>query len=179
MFGFPSASFALFPVLVSSSIPDAEVAVAAVSGALTAWSGLFARPLLLRAGATRALITGMAMGTIGYALGTIAFASDEWPFLLPAAVLLGAASGTLTAASLAILAQIADRETRGALNSTFYLLAYPGMAMPIVLTGIGSVIGMSGARILVSTASGVITLVMASNHRRTESPDTALSRSTA
>ena len=166
VFAFPSASFALFPVLVSSSISDAEVAVAAASGALTAWSALLARPLLVRAGPRRALVGGMAMGTVGYACGTIAFASDVWPLVLPGAVLLGAASGTLTAAALALLGEMADRETRGALNSTFYLLAYPGMAMPIVLTTIGSSIGTSRALVLVSIVSGVATILSARTYLR-------------
>ncbi len=134
VFVFPSSAFALFPVLVSDSIGGQEVVVAGAIGALTAWSGLLSRPLIGRLGPRRGLPFGMAIGAVGYLLGTVAFAADLWPLLLPAAVLLGGAAGTLTAGALGLLAEIAEPETRGTLNSTFYMLAYVGMAMPIFIT---------------------------------------------
>lgn len=138
VFVFPSSGFALFPVLVSESIGGAEVAVAGLTGALTALSGLLSRPVLRHFGARKSLPVGIASGTIGYALGTYAFWADVWPFVLPAAILLGAASGVLTAGSLGILGEIAEPETRGALNSTFYLIAYVGMATPIMITSLAA-----------------------------------------
>lgn len=138
VFVFPSSAFALFPVLVSDSIGGNEVLVAGVTGALTAWSGLFSRPLVRRLGARRALPVGMALGAVGYLMGTVAFGADLWPLLLPASVLLGGAAGTLTAGALGLLGEIAEPETRGTLNSTFYLIAYVGMAMPIVITGLAA-----------------------------------------
>ncbi|MGI9607816.1 MAG: MFS transporter [Acidimicrobiales bacterium] len=157
VFSFPSTSFALFPVLLGSAIPDADVAVAAASGVLTAWSALLARPILSRFGHDAALLGGMAMGTIGYVFGSIAFATDAWGLVLPAAVLLGAASGTLTAGVLGLLAEMAAPESRGAINSTFYLLAYPGMAMPILLTTIAGVVGLTTSLTLVTSAAALAT----------------------
>lgn len=145
VFSFPSTSFALFPVIISENISGSDVTVAAASGALTAWSALIARPLIVRVGARRALPIAMAMGTVGYALGTVAFSSGTWPFVLPAAVLLGAASGALTAATLGLLGEMADPSTRGALSSTVFLLAYPGMAMPLLLTTVAGDSGMTEA----------------------------------
>lgn len=157
VFAFPSTSFALFPVIVSDAIDGSKVVVAAVAGALTAWSALFSRPTLPRLGATRTLRLGMVIGTVGYTLGTTAFATDIWWLVLPAAVLLGGASGLLTAGSLALLASVADDKNRGAINGTFYLLAYPGMAMPIVLTGAASLIGLTPALILLTTIAALAT----------------------
>lgn len=139
VFAFPSASFALFPVLVSDAVPGFDVAVASASGALTAWSGVSARPLLGRFGARRLLPIAMALGCVGYGFGAVAFGTGAWPLVLPSALTLGAASGAITAGCLTLLGEMAEDGTRGALTSTFYLLAYPGMAMPLVVTAIASV----------------------------------------
>ena len=159
VFSFPSTAFALFPVLVSEQIPDIEVVVAAVSGVVTAWAALLARPILPRIGARAALPLGCVLGTTGYIFGSIAFGSDAWPLVLPAALILGTASGLLTAGSLGILAEMADDETRGTLNSTFYLLAYPGMSMPIIVTALAGPLGVAQA-LLVITAVAVVGLAV-------------------
>lgn len=157
VFSFPSTSFALFPVIVSDAIPGYEVVVAAASGALTAWSALVARPVIARIGARTSIPFALAAGTIGYVLGTIAFSTDAWGFVLPAAILLGGASGTITAASLGVLGELADPATRGALNSTVFMLAYPGMAMPILLTGVANFTGLTIALIGVTVLAAVAT----------------------
>ena len=147
-----------YPVIVAEEIPDADVAVAAASGALTAWAALLARPIVGRLGARAAVPVGMGLGLVGYVLGTIAFTSGVAVWVLPAAVLLGAASGTLTASSLGILGELAEPAERGAINSTVFLLAYPGMAMPIVLTAIAGVLTLTTALIAVTVvAAGACT----------------------
>jgi MFS family permease len=161
VFGFPSAAFALFPVLISEQVSGFEVAVAAASGIITSWAALLARPILPRIGARAALPIGLAIGTVGYILGAIAFGSDAWPLVLPAALALGSASGLLTAGALGILAEMADDESRGTLNSTFYLLAYPGMSMPIVITTLARAIGLSAALATVTVAAAVTMAVAA------------------
>ena len=166
VFAFPSTSFALFPVILGDAIPDAEVWVAAVSGMVTAWAGLLARPILTIIRPQVALIAGMSMGGTGYLLGTIAFATDAWPLLMPAAAFLGCAAGTITAGALGVLASIADPTTRGALNSTFYLLAYPSMAMPIAITGLGAGIGLTAALIVATCTVAVVVTSQVVVHRR-------------
>ena len=166
VFAFPSTSFALFPVILSDAIPDAEVWVAAISGVVTAWAGMLARPLLTLVRPRVALIVGMSMGGTGYLLGTIAFATDVWPLLMPAAALLGCAAGTITAGALGVLAAIADPTTRGALNSTFYLLAYPSMAMPIAITGLGALIGLTAALVVATVTVAVVVVSQVVVHRR-------------
>jgi MFS family permease len=166
VFVFPSSAFALFPVLVSDAIGGAEVWVAGIVGALTAWAGMLARPLVSRLGARKALPIGMAMGACGYLLGTVAFGTDAWQLLLPAAVLLGGAAGTLTAGALGMLSEIAEPETRGALNSTFYLLAYVGMAMPIFITSLAATgLGLTVVLVGVTTAAFGATAWVASTSR--------------
>lgn len=158
VFAFPSTSFALFPVLVSDAIGASTVLVAAIAAALTAWSGLSSRPLLPRLGPTRTLHVGMVSGTSGYVLGAIAFETGAWGLVLLAAVLLGAASGLITSASLALLAGVADEASRGTINGTFYLLAYPGMVMPIVLTTLARFIEQTPALIAVTVLAALATL---------------------
>ncbi|MDH3300681.1 MAG: MFS transporter, partial [Acidimicrobiia bacterium] len=136
VFAFPSTSFALFPVLLSEAMPGNEIQVAGAASTLTAWSAIAARPILNRWGSTPTLISGMTMGFSGYLLGTTAFWTGGWPLVLPAAMLLGAASGCITAGCLAILGAIAEDHRRGALTSTFYLFAYPCMSMPVIVTSL-------------------------------------------
>lgn len=160
VFCFPSTAFAFFPVVISDSVDGSPVVVAAASGALTALAGFVARPILPQIGPSRALELGLVAGTIGYGLGATAIIASIWWLVLPAAFLLGAASGLLTGGSLALLNQIADDATRGSINATFYLLAYPGMAMPNLLTAVGSVIGLTAALVLVTIAAGMTSAVI-------------------
>ncbi len=168
VFSFPSTSFALFPVIVSDAIDGSAVVVAAISALLTAWAGLIARPILPRVGPARALTIGMVTGTIGYTLGALAFATGTWQLVMPAAICLGGASGLLTGGALSFLGEIADDETRGALNSTFFLLAYPGMIMPIVLTTIARATGMTAALLGATVLAALATALLFS--RRGEAP---------
>ena len=165
VFAFPSSGFALFPVLISDSIDGGEVAVAAVAGALTAWAGLAARPLVTRVGPRVALPIGMVMGTTGYVCGTMAFAFGVWPLVLVASPLLGGASGAITAGCLTLLGGMADKERRGALTSTFYLLAYPGMALPLFITTLAADTSMTSALILVTATGSLSTVFVAAMAR--------------
>jgi predicted MFS family arabinose efflux permease len=166
VFGFPSAGFALFPVLVSDSISISDVAVAAAAGALTAWSGIMARPLVVQIGPRAALPFGMAMGTAGYVAGTVAFAADLWPLVLIAAPLLGAAAGTITVSCLSLIGVMADDARRGSLTSTFYLLAYPGMAMPLLITTLADLSSTTGVLIGVSVVAACCSVLVFVASRR-------------
>lgn len=162
VFSFPSTSFALFPVIISDAVDGSPVVVAAISGALTAWSALIARPVLPRIGPDRALELGMVGGTIGYAFGVISFASGTWWLVLPAAFMLGASSGLITGGALALLNQIANDKSRGSINATFYLLAYPGMTMPIILTTLAIAIGLTAALVGLMCIAGLATIILIS-----------------
>ncbi len=161
---FPSTAFALFPVIISDAVDGSPVVVAGVSAAFTAWAALVARPILPRIGVERALELGMLLGSVGYVCGTTSFITDLWWLVLPAAFLLGAASGLLTGGSLALLNQIADDASRGSINATFFLLAYPGMTMPIVLTAVGSIIGLTNALVVVTLLAVLCTAVLIRRH---------------
>lgn len=160
VFCFPSTAFALFPVLISDSIDAGRVAVAAGAGMLTAWAGMFARPLVSRLGPVAALPIGMVAGVAGYGLGWYAFDTGAWPVLLVASVLLGLAAGTLTVGSLGLLGAMDAGTQRGALTSSFYVLAYPGMAMPLAITTVASVASLSFALGLATGLAAVFSIIV-------------------
>ncbi len=173
VFAFASTSFALFPVLLGETIGESglsasKVIVAGVAGTLTALSGVLARPLVNRVGSKRALPIGVGLGAVGYLLGSGAYFLGAWLLLLPAAVILGTSSGTLTAGCLTRLGEMSDDETRGACVSTFYLLAYPGMAVPLVITALASQVGIDAALVLMC-AAGVFAAMVVSTLARLES----------
>lgn len=166
VFCFPSTAFALFPVLISDSIDTGRVAVAAGAGMLTAWAGMFSRPLVGRLGPAPALPCGMVSGVLGYGLGWYAFETGAWPILLLASMLLGLAAGTLTAGVLGVLAAMDAGDQRGALTSSFYVLAYPGMAMPLIITSIASVTSLPLALGLATGLAATFATVLIGTTRR-------------
>lgn len=166
VFGFPSTSFALFPVIVSDNVPGYEVAVAAASGAITAWSAIMSRPVLARMSPRQALPRAMWIGVGGYVLGTLAFAFGIWPLVLPAAFLLGGASGIIASGSLTLVGEMADDAQRGSLTGTFYLLAYPAMSMPLIITALGAALGSISAALLVITVAAAAAATVVNRNSR-------------
>ncbi len=160
VFGFPSTSFALFPVILRDAVGGAnDVLVAGITGTTTALAALLSRPLLRRAAtSTAGLQVAMWVGTFGYVLGTTAFVTNRWQLIPIAAVALGAASGTLLTAGLAITESVAEPSNRGSLNATFYFATYLGMAMPVVITFIARGTSLNIALGLVTAAATVVAL---------------------
>ena len=101
----------------------------------------------------------MWIGVGGYVIGTVAFVTDLWQLIPVAAVALGAASGTLLTAGLAIIESIADPSNRGALNATFYFAAYVGMAMPVAVTLSARLVSLNPALIGVTATAGAVALL--------------------
>ena len=145
---------------MSDALDGGEVAVAGAAGTLTAWAGLSSRPLVNRVGPRAALPVGMVLGVGGFLVGTIAFATDIWPLVLISAPLLGGASGAITAGCLALLGSMADDRKRGAVTSSFYLLAYPGMTMPVLITTLAVVFSMPFALTAVTLVSAVFAVAV-------------------
>lgn len=151
VFGFPSVSFALFPVILRDAIDGSEVLLAGANGTLTAVAVLLSRPIVNRVGdARRALPVALAMGVVGYGIGITAFTTGAWWLAPIAAILLGSASGVLMGGGLAITEEISDESNRGSLSSTFYLAAYTGMSMPLIITGLTSVTSTTTALVAVT-----------------------------
>lgn len=158
VFAFPSTGFSFFPLLVAPAFDGSAVLLTGVAGVLTPWAGLVARPYLARIAADRAVIHGAVIGTVGFVTGTVAWATDLWALVWPAAACLGAASGIISTSALSRVGEMTDDATRGSLSSTFYLLAYLGMTMPLVITGGAGIVGMGPMLIAICIAAGAVAL---------------------
>lgn len=158
VFAFPSMAFSLFPVLLSDALDGGEVLMAGVAGTSTAWGGLLSRPFMKVVATDVAMGWGAAIGAGGYVLGTVAFTTGVWPLVWPAALILGAASGIISTAGLTMVGQMTDDENRGALSSTFYLLAYTGMAMPLVVSSLGGRFGTTSILVVITCAAAALAL---------------------
>lgn len=156
IFAFPSTAFSLFPVLLSDAIPGKEVLLTGISGTCTAWAGLSARSVLRRVSYRTAMGWGAAIGTAGYVLGTIAFATGGWVLVWPAALVLGAASGIISTAGLTFVAEMTDDDNRGALTSTFYLVAYAGMTMPLIISALSEPFGTTPVLVAITCVAGLL-----------------------
>lgn len=136
VFGFPSLAFGLFPVLLRPAMADIAVFVTGLMLGLATMAIFITQGVMDRLGELRAAPLGMAFGTGGTAIGTIAFATDLWGWLFPSAFILGAASGLSVTAGLRLVDRLADPARRGALTGTFYAIAYAAMTMPVIVTSI-------------------------------------------
>lgn len=138
VFTFPAIAATLLPLLV---VPDGVgVAYAGVIGGVALGaSALAAR--LGRNAVRGAAPLGMALGALGYGLGVLAIVAGSEPLLLPASFLLGAGAGLCLTAGLTLTARLSPPHTRGAMNSAFYAFAYAGFGTPLLLAGLGSLVG--------------------------------------
>lgn len=134
VFTFPSVAFGLFPVLLRQYMEGIDLFITGVVALTATTATLFSRSIVGRMGPWRSAPIGTGMGAVGMGLGTIAFGTGLWGLLLPAAVLLGVASGVGMTAGLRQVDIVTDAATRGALAGTFYVVAYGGMTTPVVVS---------------------------------------------
>lgn len=159
VFGFPSVSFALLPLILRDSIGSFDVLIAGVIGTLTAFAVFLSRPILDRVRDARAALpVALWVGVGGYTLGLVAFVTGAWYLAPIAAVALGAASGTLMSGGLAITEELADDSNRGALTATFYLVAYCGMTMPLIITALSQIVTTTIALAAVTVAAAFVAI---------------------
>jgi hypothetical protein len=141
VFGFPSLAFGLFPVLLRPAMADLAVFVTGLVFVVSMGLIIPAQAWVGRVGAYRAAPVGLALGTIGTALGLVAFATGWWGVLFPASICMGTASGVCMTSGLRFVEVLADPRQRGALTGAFYAAAYAGMTAPLVSSTIATLIG--------------------------------------
>lgn len=141
VFGFPSLAFGLFPVLLRPAMADLAVFATGLIFVLSMALIVPAQAWVGRVGAYRAAPLGLALGTLGAALGLVAFATGWWGVLFPASIAMGTASGLCMTAGLRFVESLADPSQRGALTGSMYAAAYAGMTAPLVASTIARVIG--------------------------------------
>ncbi|MDA2995243.1 MAG: MFS transporter [Actinomycetota bacterium] len=169
VFGMPSLVFGLFPVLLKPAMPGIAVLISGALGFIATWSILPAQSLVGRVGPYRGAPIALACGATGTTLGSIAFATDKWGLVLVAAVFMGSASGLAMTSGLRFVDIICRPEDRGALNGSFYAVAYAGMMMPLVVSSLKKSVGsyvpiLAGVAIV--TAAGSLWLIGAASRLR-------------
>jgi hypothetical protein len=108
------------------------VAVTGVLAGVTLGAGTLVAGLQRRLGSWTA-VTGAALGAAGYAGAALFVATDDWPWLVAAAPLLGAGGGLCLAAGLTVTGRLAAPTRRGELTSVFLACAYLGFAVPFLM----------------------------------------------
>lgn len=172
VFGFPSLVFGLFPVLLRPAMESVAVFVTGILGLLAMGSIVPAQAWVGRVGPYRAAPRGLALGTVGCAGGLLAFATGWWPVLLPAAVLMGVASGLSMTSGLRFVDLITRTEDRGALTGAFYAVAYAAMTMPVLVSTVAGVVGFTTV-LAVLTLLGAALAVWLGRGARLAAPTTA------
>ncbi len=134
VFAYASVSVTVLPLLLQGAMPGIDVAVTGVVAGVTLATGVLVQPLQRRLGVLRAGPVGLALGAVGLAGSLAANALHSWPLLIPVALVLGAAYGLCLAGGLAATERLADPAARGALTATFYMCAYAGFFVPLLVS---------------------------------------------
>jgi MFS family permease len=130
VYAFPSSIISAVPLL--GDLPAGGVAVTGVLAGVTLGAGTLVAGTQRRLGSWTA-VTGAALGTAGYAGAALFVATDDWPWLVAAAPLLGAGGGLCLAAGLTVTGRLAAPTRRGELTSVFLACAYLGFAVPFLM----------------------------------------------
>jgi MFS family permease len=129
----------------------------------------------------RSLPIGCALMVAGMALIAAALADRSLALLLAGAAVAGFGNGLSFRAGLAGINEQAPPEERGAVNSTFFVVAYLAISVPVIGVGVlANAIGLRDAGLVFSACVAVIALgvllsiVSSSRHaRRPDTPRTA------
>ncbi len=134
VFAFPVIVFATLPAMLGpEALGGAPIAYVGVLGAVTLGAGILAQPVTRRFAPTLSARVGLALGTLGCALGAYTVYAHASELLIAVAIVLGAGYGVCMTAGLRNVELLAKPETRGALTGLYYVLTYVGFAAPFAL----------------------------------------------
>lgn len=107
----------------------------------------------------RSLIVGSASLFVGVALLALALAVESLASLLASSVVLGVGQGLAIGAALAAINQRAPTEQRGETASSFFVVIYVGLSLPVIGAGLAAhALGLRTAGIAFSFAVGALVL---------------------
>ncbi len=166
VFGAAATSFATLPSFVD--IGTAPIAVIGALAGLTLWTGVAVQPIGRRIGDPRlTMVTGLVAAALGLATGILLESTEQAWFVVPAAMLLGAAYGLILVGGLTAVEALAHPDDLGALNAIFYSLTYTGFAAPLLCTlALNSLSPASVMTIGMVVVAATVPLVLASAARR-------------
>jgi MFS family permease len=173
VFGLPSLAFGLFPVLLRPAMSSVAVFVTGLVFVLSMGLIIPAQAWVGRVGPYRAAPAGMMIGTLGTALGLLAFATGWWGVLFPASIAMGTASGLCMTSGLRFVDLLTDPRQRGALTGAFYAAAYAGMTAPLAASTVARAVGFEAVLAVIAVIGAVLAVWLVSATRTLRSVVTA------
>lgn len=135
----------------------------AVAGAIAC--SIFAASAVAQIGATRipprrAVAVGCAILAVGMVILTVALYFSSLPGLITAAVVSGAGQGISFSRGLAAVAELTPPERRAEVSSTYFVVAYVAISLPVVSEGFAArVWGLRTAGVTFAIAIGVLSVI--------------------
>ncbi len=168
VFAAASVAFAVLPAQVTSHTGHYEVLFAAVVAGLTLLVGVLVQPWARRLDArseARGVQVGLALVTIGMAVGAGAASTAQPALVLVAAMLLGAGYGTCLVSGLLEVQRASHPEALARVTAVFYALTYVGFAAPVVISSLAPLADTT-ALLLGATVACTVTLAGVAAGRR-------------
>jgi MFS family permease len=115
--------------------------------------------LVPRVSERRALLLGCALLAVGIGLFGVAVGSESLAALFASAIVVGLGQGIVVGAGLAAINQRAPVEHRGQTASSFFVVMYVGLSLPVIGVGVlTSFVTLKSAGIVFSAAVGAVVL---------------------
>ena len=109
----------------------------------------------------RALLVGCALLLVGIGLFALSVGIESLAALLASAVVVGLGQGVVVGAGLAAINQRAPVERRGETASSFFVVMYVGLSLPVIGVGVlANFVTLKTAGIVFSAAVGILVLAV-------------------
>jgi len=155
----------LFMSIIPSNLSSfTEVNSLTISGVVVAL-GLIAAAvnqiLLKQLSIKKLIIIGYTLLALGLLILVITLYTQSLVLLLIAAILIGGGNGPAYAGSLALVNEVAPTETKGNIVSTFFMITYLGVSLPVIGLGfLSQLIGVAGSVTGYAVLMGVLILLI-------------------
>ena len=154
VYAFPAGALGGVPILVG--FPFAPVALTGLLAGITLGAGALAAPLHARLG-TRTAPASALCGAAGFGLTALAGAVPALVLLsVPASMVLGAGGGLALATGLSRLTSVASEGRLGTVSAAFYICAYIGFGMPLLLAALSQVVSVPVLMLALTALCGLL-----------------------
>lgn len=173
--GFASFSLlgmfsSLAPTFLRTVLHDDNLAVGGAVAFLAFTAATVAQVVVSRLPARPVPLAGLGLFLAALVLIVAALGEESTPLFLTAAVVSGLASGTAFIGSLSTANRLAPAGRRGQVVSTFFVLCYLGLTVPVIGLGVTSqLIGDFRAALAAGVVLGVLAVCSIAANRRAES----------
>lgn len=159
VYAFPAGALGGVPILIG--FPFAPVALTGLLAGITLGAGALAAPWHARFGSRTAPVAALC-GTAGFGLTALAGAVSSLVLLaVPASMVLGAGGGLALATGLSRLTAVASAGRLGTVSAAFYITAYLGFGMPLLLATLSQVVTVSLLMLALAVLCGLLAVQQA------------------